>query len=449
MINPTVFFEAGESVSNDLFQMSDELKSIRMTSSNRIPYPGNIMEKHKSNEPFTSWAIATILGYKLNGSSVILKSFANTFLKSLGFDESEINNPEIIAEREGRIDVLIKEKDYCIIIENKLKGAGYQQNQLARYIKREEKYKKDKVFIVLLPNDCFSTERYANSIRKSVWKLPQDYEKANGQRQCSVDYYQCLCDTKQNLSKDQCLHCSSCISYETYISRTVTIHSRFADWLLEECLMSVPEEESILRSLIIQLADYLKLQYNTRESEKLKKEIIDYLCKKLNISNENGAERNLAIINDSQKDLERLLADLGDLRHIIYGEQIKEWYNTLRGNPQFGNLVMTDDDSFGICLDGIWCGCGYKDNNDMHPYWGFWKADFTEEEVSKVKKLLEACGMADDGIQENDFIRWANTDEGDQVCSKFYYSGRRFLNCVTRAKPTKTRYTNEEYRKAG
>ncbi len=150
--------------------------------------------------------------------------------------------------------------------------------------------------------------------------------------------------------------------------------------------------------------------------------MIEYLRKKLNIITENGAERNLAIINDSQKDLERLLADLGDLRHIIYGEQIKEWYNTLRGNPQFGNLVKTDDDSFGICLDGIWCGCWYKDNNDMHPYWGFWKADFTEEEVSKVKKLLEACGMADDGKQENDFIRRANTDEGDQVCSKFYYS---------------------------
>lgn len=69
-----------------------------------------------------------LLSYKKNGEYPILKSFCNTCLKDF---ELKIISPTI--EREKRnIDISIRDKDYFLIIENKVNDAPDQPNQLAR-----------------------------------------------------------------------------------------------------------------------------------------------------------------------------------------------------------------------------------------------------------------------------------------------------------------------------
>lgn len=414
-------------LSSDTFILSERERTTRSTSKYRIPYSCNIFEKYDSLEPFTSWALSMIFKFNMNGDYILFKSFAARFLKSIGFNLNNIHSPKIIAESEDRIDVLIKEDNYCVIIENKLKGALFQRNQLARYIKSQEKYPKDKVFIVLLPKDCSSVERYAESLSKSVWNLPEDYKDSNGSRKCSVDQNRCWCDLPDSAMTEERLgHCKKCISYieSGYISRTVTIHSGLSGWLIDDCLPLISNEETILKSFIVQFADFLKLQYNTRESEQLINEMKEFLRKQLNLASTNGADENLSLIEDKIKDLQYLLEDLKNLRSDEYGKQINEWYAILKKNPDFSDKLKTDGKSFGILIENIWCGCWYKDNVDSHPYWGFYKKDSLpdENDITMVSAILDNCEMAGQGKQENRFIRWANTDDGVQVCERFYYS---------------------------
>lgn len=95
-----------------------------------------------------------ILSYNNNDGYVVLHSFCHQFLEVSGFDCNNISEPEIIAESNGHIDIRITEEGkYAIIIENKLKGADFQRNQLARYIKtiKEEGFKNEQIYIVILP----------------------------------------------------------------------------------------------------------------------------------------------------------------------------------------------------------------------------------------------------------------------------------------------------------
>ena len=134
--------------------------------------------------PVTSKILERILSYNNSDGYVVLHSFCHQFLEVSGFDCNNISEPEIIAERNGHIDIRITEEGkYAIIIENKLKGADFQRNQLARYIKtiKEEGFKNEQIYIVILP-------QYKDiRIRPSVWRLPPDYKTVtNANRKCGI-----------------------------------------------------------------------------------------------------------------------------------------------------------------------------------------------------------------------------------------------------------------------
>lgn len=124
----------------------------------------NILNELNVDEPDTSLVFASILKSKKN---VVLSKFINDYLSKVGFG-FEVKQPVITAEKKYRIDILIEDKDYAIIIENKLLGAVYQRNQLSRYIKRieNEGYKPEQIFIVIIPD--YYTDDYLDNIRRSV-----------------------------------------------------------------------------------------------------------------------------------------------------------------------------------------------------------------------------------------------------------------------------------------
>ena len=112
----------------ELLDFSDEFNLVLENSPNKPPYECSIIDLIGGvTEPVTSQIIKLIFQYKgENKNFPILSSFIECFIKK----ELHIIKPKIEAEK-NHFDVSILDKQYAIIIENKLKGADFQLNQLA------------------------------------------------------------------------------------------------------------------------------------------------------------------------------------------------------------------------------------------------------------------------------------------------------------------------------
>ena len=141
-----------------LLSLSDVVQRLICTSPNRPITEINFIEFFNPNEPDTSCLFEMLFSYK-NGDEdyQLFQSFADRFLSALGFDISKIKHPKILREYK-HIDLLIKEDGkYAVIFENKLKGACFQRNQLARYIQimKNQGYADEDIFIVLFPQSPY------------------------------------------------------------------------------------------------------------------------------------------------------------------------------------------------------------------------------------------------------------------------------------------------------
>jgi hypothetical protein len=111
-----------------------------------------------------------LLSYKnKKGEHPILESFCNTLL-NFGLT---ITNPTIEREKDN-IDISVHDKDYFLIIENKINNAQDQPNQLARYINTAKEKMNDikKIYICYLPGSD-SQEPEENS-----WENPAGNPKS-------------------------------------------------------------------------------------------------------------------------------------------------------------------------------------------------------------------------------------------------------------------------------
>ena len=138
-------------------------------------YPFNIFELISNiyyRENFHSDIIAQLLR-----NEIILKNF----LDFIGVDKSKYENCEVERE-ESKIDILIKTKKNCIIVENKLNWAKDMPEQLFRYYnecKNNKKLEVDKV-VYLSPNSLKKpTEDSVKEIPKELIKIIIGYDGEN------------------------------------------------------------------------------------------------------------------------------------------------------------------------------------------------------------------------------------------------------------------------------
>lgn len=330
-----------ETLMNDL-RLSEKLKDCEEKSPNKPPFAINYLEYYNSPEPVTSRIIRHIFAYTYNGHHLFFESFAKTFLQKAGFNMDWIDTPVIDKDHEYKgIDILIRDKHYAIIIENKLKGAQFQLNQLARYIAtmRKEGYSDDQIFVVVLPKDDVNND----DLYDSVWKLPKDWQCTNSSRKCRVDSCTCWCDNKDYKRK---AHCEKCESLkESFRKRTLFIHKELSEWLyncIENNTVCMPEEELhkqyVLKSAVLQFVDFLNFLYKTRENNKYKMDINKFLIEQLKLNSLDITEQ-LSLVEDKQKDVNELAEQLDSL----YWTKIKE-YITYIGNKYKVHLVYDDND---------------------------------------------------------------------------------------------------------
>lgn len=213
-----------------LLEIATEIQSIIALSSYRTPQAGCLIDfLGGTTECITSKIIHKILSYREDGHYILLESFIRSFIST----DLRVQIPVIKAEI-SHFDVSIQDRHYAIVIENKLKNAPFQRNQLARYVKKlttDYSYDEQNIYIVLLPQDVNTF------IRKSAKRLPSDWRKSNDKRKCAEDNYDCWCDgNEKDLTKEQkewCSHCDKSI-VRRLGNRFISLRDNFAEWLLSE-----------------------------------------------------------------------------------------------------------------------------------------------------------------------------------------------------------------------
>lgn len=323
----------------------------------------------------------------------------------------------------------MKDNKYAIIFENKVKGANYQPNQLARYIHKLNNcvgrhYDRDNIFIVLMPT--LLAEGYVQSLARSIWRLPMDYHKPKSEQRCVTEQDLCWCDYKHSDWDKQWDgdFCKSCIkTYKrNYEGHAIVLQHELADWLIKDCARFIPAKEYILKSFVIQFADFLNLQYGTRENQKLKFEMEKYLREKLFDNNKSNVD-NWNAINEKLSEIEKLKEETGRLLEYISCDVIDDRYGELLPSWKCYGLRHEKQDCFFIDIQGVRIGCWNGINENTHqPYWGFHsEKGFTQKQHKMIEAILEKAEIGDRYIKErNDTWYWNYTCNGAEICNDFY-----------------------------
>lgn len=136
------------------------------------PCEASLLSYLSVNENAHSAIIANILKYP-DKSHILWRKFR----EYLGFPDGKQDFPIVYTEytvKDGRIDVYLKAGDFHFIIENKAKGAGWQEKQLYKYIEgiKDMKVELDNIYIVVIVASKLDT------IPSEVWgNSSLDYEK--------------------------------------------------------------------------------------------------------------------------------------------------------------------------------------------------------------------------------------------------------------------------------
>lgn len=412
-------------VLGQLLEIASQCAPLRLKPENKPLYGLNLLDIVQTHEPHTSAILSYILNYTENGKYIILESFIERFLSSAGLSRSRVNFPRITAEK-SKIDVCVLDNDFAIIIENKLMGAPFQRNQLGRYIEKVHDlgYDYSNIFVVILP--MYFNPNFTEDIRPSVWRCPYDgLETANDKRHCRLaDQYRCWCDEEnRKLSPLENKFCEKCNRdlKGMFNTRTVVIHSQLSDWLYE-IAQKIDPKETILKSAVLQFADFTEGLFNTRINQHLLMDIQKLIRESILPENSSSLEK-WDILNDKLEDLKAMENAISSMKLQQSKDLIDDWYKELR--PEFPMLQREVQKSFGINVNGIWIGCWCGSYNNGAPYWGFYcEGEVNAEQREMVRKILEECYVPSSKSSAN-YISWGSTRHGAQRCRNFYLAAKK------------------------
>lgn len=251
-----------------ILAFSAELKYQFGLIEENLPYHFNIIDELRANENAHSRILHKILDFKKKDKFPVLKSFLE-FLekKEPRFSLSnQISSPFITSEK-FRIDNLIRDNSYAIIIENKFHYAADQPGQLERYVDivRKLNYIDENIFIIFLTRDGQSPSEQSFSKKEK--------EKFKG-RYLELAYRQDI-----------------------------------LNWLKEVISMEMHTEMETFRSALTQYLDHLNGLFELRQNQKaMNKELENFVEKKLGLSSDN---------QDFTSDAEKLQEKLNELNKTL------------------------------------------------------------------------------------------------------------------------------------
>ncbi|MFK8289499.1 PD-(D/E)XK nuclease family protein [Capnocytophaga canimorsus] len=255
----------------------------------KLPYHINIIDLLRAGENAHSRILGRLLEQKNGENYEILNSFLSLLAeRNSNFSNLNVQEPTISCEK-GRIDILIKDKNYAIIFENKIHNAIDQDRQIERYIDKVKGlgYKELQIYVLYLSADGR--------------KKPTDE---------SLGKY------KNTDLKDK---------------RYIQLNFRYdiLSWLKGKVLPDVRIKDVHLISAIEQYIDHLEGFFNLRTiqgpmSEELKKEIL----KELHIGGE-PTDNNFTELNKKIDKLDKVRNQLFALKSEMEVDFLEECYEKL------------------------------------------------------------------------------------------------------------------------
>lgn len=404
-----------------ILELSEEISTLRQDPKYKNLYALNLFEYMEPWEPDVSAVLRCIFEYKDDDNRfVCFERFVEKFLVPIGFD-LKIRNPkfyiEFHTEKKNRIDLLVDDKDYVIVFENKVRGADFQRNQLGRYINTittQSDYSAKRHYLIILPQ--YYSNNYIDNIRTSVWRFP----KKTNDCVCS-DSFKCKCDD----SKD--LLCAGCTDYkENFRYRTLVIQLQLVKWL-DELLNIISDRECILKSGIIQFSDYLKGLYQIRINNQLLMNAKDLVSGHIFAENDKATEKWKNLMGKI-KDVQVLKNTLEAMKSDISKELIDEWYNQLKQEWPTLQIQRTPGEAFWIDVEGLRIGCWCSaDDTDGYPYWGIFCKDGCNDEQRKIADAIYNESGITHARHKSDYLYWSTTQKGYERCSSLFEAARRFI----------------------
>ena len=349
---------------------------------NKLSYHFNLIDELHANENSHSRILVKLLKYAKNGKYPILQSFIDYFsANSENFKFTHIiNNPQITPEKH-RIDALVVDNDYAIIIENKIHNAKDQDEQLIRYVKKLNNLKQldENIYIIYL-------SRWRSS--PSQESFPDLYKSKFQNRYTELSY-----------------------RYD------------IIPWLQSRDLQNYISQEEYLSGALHQYLDHLKGIFHLRKIDKtMNDDLINLLGNQLGLKT-NPIE-NIKIIDKTLKDFAKTKEYLENLLKInwfkTWEEKLKSDfndykifadYNDLSDYPKVGIVFEYDKIKFSLLIEmelNLYYGIGIHNatnefdpaakkylNNVVEGYkeelpgWYGWKYTSWENAYADFKKLAD------------------------------------------------------------
>jgi hypothetical protein len=265
------------------YNLIDDCLKINHQYIEKLPYHLNIIEELHSNENAHSRILAKLLQYKNQHGFVIYDSFLNFIVsrnQDKDFNKIKIHNP-LITQEEERIDIWIRDNNYAIIIENKIFGAGDQNEQIKRYIDVTKGYHYDEKAIFVLYMPSFTRES-----SKQTWG---NYKDSFNDRFAVVSF-----------------------------------NEDVLEWLRNYVLPNVTIKEVYLRSAIEQYIDYLE-GYSSRREQAQKKELLLLILNKIGIGQSATADEQYHRIMSLHRALEKVRSRCDEKLRLLKDIVINEF----------------------------------------------------------------------------------------------------------------------------
>lgn len=334
-------------------ELSNSFMNIYNFEKIKLPYHINILDLLWANENAHSRIFAELLKQKNGNKLDILESFLE-YLTGINPDFKHTpNRPKITSEKD-RIDLLILDKEYALIIENKIHNAVDQGAQIARYIEKikQKGYKDNQIFIVYLTRD------ENKKPEDQSWKLND------------VDY-------KDDFS-------------ERYFP--LSFRKDVLPWLINYVLPNCKVKDVYLKSTIEQYIDYLEGIFNLRKIQyKMNSELQNHIKKVLDLNS--TPENNYSVLEHKLAELIKIEDQIKYLIQSTERECWNEWLRRLKLDfPNCTIIDYTSADKYkkvGVLLEIKGMKFAVLIEKDNNIYYGIGRHESSPELIEDMKTILK------------------------------------------------------------
>lgn len=329
-------------------ELSNSLISVYKKEQNKLPYHINIVDLLWANENAHSRIFAELLKQNSLDKYDILESFYD-YLHTINsnFERKPIK-PRITSEKD-RIDLLILDTDFAIIIENKIHGATDQPEQLARYIDKvkSQGFKENKIWVIYLT-------RYGDEPANQSWR---DYK-------------------------------------DDFTGRFLKISFRneILTWLEETVLPNCKIKDVYLKSTIEQYIDHLNGIFNLRiNQKKMNKELQSHIKQALELTSD--PEKDHQMLRNKLNELQKVEGFINDMLLSTEKECWQKWLGQLKRDfPNHETISYPYDKEYpkvGIILEYKGSKFTALIEKGSNIYYGFGRHDASETLIIEIQELLK------------------------------------------------------------